>query len=302
MENVDVMNTVKPNNVSTTSTFTTSILDKLREILIDKAPTILEAAAIIVVSVFLALFIRQLMRKNLKMRIPGHVYKPLETAIFYLIVILGVVIALSPFGISLSGLILAGGFAGIVIGFAAQQSLSNLMSGIFLLVEQPLRIGDPIQVADVSGVVHDISFLSTRIRTWDGQIVRIPNNTVFNEVITNYIRTKARRVDIKIGVHYKSDLDKAINVIKELLDNHPYCLANPAPEVFVEEYSDSAIVLRARCWAPPPVWFTTKIEIQTKLKKVLDEAGVVIPYPQLDLHLVSSTADISVKIQDRKEK
>ncbi len=302
MENVDVVNTVKPNNVSTTSSFTTSILDKLREIFIDKAPTILEAAAIIVVSVFLALFIRQLMRKNLKMRIPGHVYKPLETAIFYLIVILGVVIALSPFGISLSGLILAGGFAGIVIGFAAQQSLSNLMSGIFLLVEQPLRIGDPIQVADVSGVVHDISFLSTRIRTWDGQIVRIPNNTVFNEVITNYIRTKARRVDIKIGVHYKSDLDKAINVIKELLDNHPYCLANPAPEVFVEEYSDSAIVLRARCWAPPPVWFTTKIEIQTKLKKVLDEAGVVIPYPQLDLHLVSSTADISVKIQDRKEK
>lgn len=260
----------------------------------------LVALAILVATILIALFIRQVMRRSLQHKLPSYVYKPLENIAFYGIIVTGVVAALAPLGVSLSGLLVAGGFAGLVVGLASQQAVSNLVSGIFLLIEQPLRIGDPVTVKDVSGVVVDINILSTRVRTWDGYIVRIPNSTVFNELITNYQRTRARRVEISIGISYGSDLDKAMSVIRELMDEHPYCLVNPAPEVFVSNYADSAIVITARCWAPPQVWFSTKVQLQTSLKKRLDEAGVEIPFPQLDLH-VKDLVPLSVRLEGATE-
>jgi len=255
------------------------------------------AAAVIIASVLAALIVRQFMRRSLQPRLPTYVYKPMENMVFYGILLLGIVSALSPFGISLSGLLVAGGFAGLVVGLASQQTVSNLISGIFLLVEQPLRIGDPVTVENVSGIVVDISILSTRVRTWDGYIVRIPNSTVFNALITNYQRTRARRVELKIGIHYRSDLDKAIQVLRAMMEEHPYCLINPAPEVFVSDYSNSAIVLTARCWAPPQVWFKTKVELQTMVKKRLEEAGIEIPFLQLDLHIKDS-APLPIRIEE----
>lgn len=246
----------------------------------------LKAAIIFAVGLFIAVLVRNIMRRSLSPRLPPHVYKPLETVVYYSLLILAGMGALSPFGISLTSLIIAGGFAGIVIGLATQSTLSNLVSGIMLLVEQPLRIGDPVSVSGYSGVVAGINVFSTQIRTWDGPIVRIPNNEVFNTIITNYSRMKARRVEFKIGIHYDSDLQKAIHAIRKLMEDHPLCLVNPGPEVFVEDYGDNAILLKMRCWAPTQAWFATKVDLQTKLKTALDEAGIKIPYPQLDVHFV----------------
>ncbi|NOZ89009.1 MAG: mechanosensitive ion channel family protein [Crenarchaeota archaeon] len=253
-----------------------------------EASKVLQAAAILAVGVAAALLVRSLMRRSLQQRLPTHIYKPLENMVFFSLLLVAGVTALTPFGVSPSGLLLAGGFAGIVVGFASQQTVSNLISGVFLLVEQPLRVGDPVTIKGVSGVVVDISILSTRIRTWDGYIVRIPNSVVFNEAITNYVRTRARRVEISVGISYGSSIDKAIEAVKRLMEEHPFCLVNPAPEAFVEEYGDSAVVLKARCWAPPQVWFRTKTELQTRLKTTLEQAGVEIPFPQLDLHIRDS--------------
>lgn len=243
------------------------------------------AIAVLVASVLFALLTRRLMRRSLKGRLPEYMYKPIENIVFYSIIFAGVVAALYPLGINLSGLIVAGGIAGIVIGFASQQAVSNLISGMFLLMEQPLRIGDPVSLEGVEGVVSDINVFSTKVRTWDGTIVRIPNSTVFTSIITNYYRTRARRVEIRIGLSYDTDIEKALEVLHRLMDEHPFCLVNPAPEVFVQDYGDSAIVFTMRCWAPPPVWFRTKVELQTRLKEELDKAGIEIPFPQLDLHV-----------------
>jgi small-conductance mechanosensitive channel len=258
---------------------------------------ILSAAAIIVVGVLFAYFVRALMRRSLAPRMPPHAYKPLENLVFYSLLATAGVLALYPLGLNLSSLIVAGGLTGIVVGFAAQSALGNLISGLFLLVEQPLRVGDPVSVAGVSGVVANISFLSTTIRTWDGTLVRIPNNTVFNEQVVNYYRTRARRVEFTIGIHYDSSIEKAVEAIRRLMEDHPYCLVNPQPEVFVEEYADSSINLRVRCWAPPQVWFATKVDLITRLKSVLDEAGVAIPYPQLDLHIASAESPVRVRLE-----
>ncbi|MCE4619507.1 MAG: mechanosensitive ion channel family protein [Desulfurococcales archaeon] len=246
---------------------------------------IMVSIVILIAGVLFALFIRALMRRSLGQRLPPHVYKPFEAIVYYSLVITAVIGALYPFGISLTSLIIAGGFAGIVVGLATQSTLSNLVSGLMLLIEQPLRIGDPVTVKNYSGIVAGMNVFSTLIRTWEGPIVRIPNNDVFNTVIVNYSRMKARRVEFTIGVHYDTDIEYASKVIKELMAEHPLCLVNPAPEVFVEDYSDSAVKLRMRCWAPTQAWFATKVDIQTKLKKHLDEANIVIPYPQLDLHV-----------------
>lgn len=250
-----------------------------------KLTSIAIAAVILVASILFALLVRRLMRRSLRGKLPEYVYKPLENITFYTIVFTGIVAALVPLGVNLSGLIVAGGIAGIVIGFASQQAVSNLISGLFLLIEQPLRIGDPVALEGVEGIVSDINVFSTKVRTWDGTIVRIPNSTVFSTVITNFYRTRARRVEIRIGLSYGTDIEKAISVLRRIMDEHPFCLVNPAPEVFVQEYGDSSIVFTMRCWAPPQVWFRTKIELQTVLKQELDKAGIEIPFPQLDLHV-----------------
>ncbi len=263
-----------------------------------EAGAIITAIVIFAVGVFIAYLVRGVMRRSLQYRLPVHVYKPLEALVFYSLLFLTGVSALYPFGVNLSGLLVAGGFAGIVVGLAAQSTLSNLVSGLMLLVEQPLRVGEPVSVAGVSGVVVGISVFSTRIRTWDGPVVRIPNNDVFNSIITNYVKMKARRIEFVIGVHYNTDIDYAIDVIKNFVSEHPLCLVNPGPEAFVDNYGDSSVNIKIRCWAPPQAWFATKVELQTKIKRVLEEAGIEIPYPQLDLHLVSQKDSLRVRLEE----
>ncbi len=275
----------------------TAIVDQIAKAFTERVESVIIAAALLAIGVFIAYFIRSLMRRSLRPRMPQHVYKPIETLTFYSLLFLAGVTALYPLGINLSALLVAGGFAGIVVGLAAQSTLSNLVSGVMLLIEQPLRVGDPVTVAGVSGVVVNISVFSTLIRTWDGPIVRIPNNDVFNSIITNYIRMRARRVEITIGVHYKTDIQKAVEVLKEFVSEHPMCLVNPAPEAFVEEYADSSVNIKLRCWAPPQAWFATKVDLQTRLKKVLEEAGIEIPFPQLDLHLVDQREPVRIRFE-----
>lgn len=256
---------------------------------------VLATFAILVATVIVAVALRSIMRRSLRPRLPAHVYRLVENGVFYTVVIIGVLSILGIYGVSVSGLLVAGGFAGLVVGLASQQAVSNLVSGLFLLAEQPLRVGDPVSVADVGGVVVDINILSTRIRTWDGYIVRIPNSKVFESMIVNYQRTRARRVEFSIGISYDSDLNRAIEAIKQMIDEHPFCLVNPGAQIFVDEYADSAVVLKVRCWAPPEVWFDTKVELQTRIKEVLERAGITIPFPQLDLHIRdSSTIPVSL--------
>jgi len=275
-----------------------TMLDAIIATARNNVETVLVAAAILTIGIFFAYLVRAVLRRSLSQRLPPHVYRPLETLIFYTLLFLAGVSALYPFGVNLSALLVAGGFAGLVVGLAAQNTLSNLVSGLMLLIEQPLRVGDPVSVAGVSGVVVNINVFSTLIRTWDGPIVRIPNNEVFNSIITNFVRMKARRVEFTVGVHYNTDISKAVEVLKDFVSQHPMCLVNPAPEAFVEEYADSSVNVRVRCWTPPQAWFATKVDLQTRVKKVLEEAGIEIPFPQLDLHLVSQREALRIRFED----
>lgn len=201
---------------------------------------------------------------------------------YYLIVTLAFFLALNIAGFTgrLTTLLAAAGITGIILGFASQTVVANFISGIFMYFDKPLKIGDPVEVAGYSGVVHDIRILSTRIRTWDGLLVRIPNEKLFNSEIKNLQKYPARRVDITVGIAYKEDAEKAIEVIKKTLDEMPYVLAEPEPMVFVDNLGDSSVNIAVRAWAPSEKWFDVRWQIVQKVKKALDDAGIEIPFPQ----------------------
>ena len=201
---------------------------------------------------------------------------------YYLLVTLAFFIALNIAGFTgrLTTLLAAAGITGIVLGFASQTVVSNFISGIFMYFDKPLKIGDPVEVAGYSGIVHDIKILSTRIRTWDGLLVRIPNEKLFNSDIKNLQKYPARRVDVVIGIAYKEDAQRVIDVIKGVLDEMPYVLVEPEPAVFVNNLGDNSVNIAVRAWAPSEKWFNVRTQIVQKIKEALDREGIEIPFPQ----------------------
>ncbi|NJE11245.1 mechanosensitive ion channel family protein [Thermococcus sp. MAR1] len=201
---------------------------------------------------------------------------------YYVFITIAFFMALSFAGVStqLSALLAAAGITGIVLGFSAQTVVSNFVSGVFMYFDKPLQIGDAVKVEDISGVVEDIRILSTRIRAWDGTLIRIPNERLFNSNIVNFMRYPVRRVDLEVGIAYAADAERAVEIIKRVLDDIPLVLVEPEPLAYVDRLDDSAVVIAIRAWAPSEKWFDVRIRIIHDVKKALDEAGIEIPFPQ----------------------
>ncbi|QDA30879.1 mechanosensitive ion channel family protein [Thermococcus indicus] len=201
---------------------------------------------------------------------------------YYLFITIAFFMALSFAGVSteLSALLAAAGITGIVLGFSAQTVVSNFISGVFMYFDKPLLIGDQVKIGELEGVVEDIRILSTRIRAWDGTLIRIPNEKLFNSNIVNFMRYPVRRVDVNIGIAYAADAERAVEVIKRVLDEIPLVLVEPEPLVYVDRLDDSSVVVAIRAWAPSEKWFEVRTRIIHNVKRALDEAGIEIPFPQ----------------------
>ncbi len=238
------------------------------------------SALIIASAIVIAKIIAVNLRRYLQEKIEKTKLDIFIKIIYYSIITVAVVVTLPIVGINLSGLLVAGGITGIIIGFASQKIVGNLISGIFLMLERPVKIGQQINVDGVSGYVEDIKMLSTTIRTYDGIFVRIPNEKVFTTSITNYVAHVARRFEYTIGIRYSDDAEKAIEVIKSVIEEHPFALKNPAPQVFVDNLGDSSVNILVKIWAPVTEWYGVKTELLWKIKKTLEEKGIEIPFPQ----------------------
>ncbi len=239
---------------------------------------------VVVLSVVIASILRAYVRRTLKEKVAEYRLSVLEKIVYYSIILLGISFVLPRFGINLTGLLVAGGFLGLVVGFASQSVVANLISGIFLIFERPVKIGDQIEMGDTAGVVHDIRILSTIVRTYDGTYVRIPNETVFSSEITNVVANPARRFSYTIGISYTDDAEKAIRTIKEVLDAHPFVLKTPPPNVFVDSLSSSSVDIIVRAWVPSVVWYEVKTSLLQTLKVALEKEGITIPFPQRVVH------------------
>jgi len=214
--------------------------------IVNRGPDWLVALMVIVIAYLLAKLIGRLVQKAVgRTSTQGHVDILIGRGVAALIIVLGVMLALSEIGMSLSAALATLGLASVGIGFALQDILSNLFAGVILLVQHPFTIGDQIRVGEQEGFVENVRVRDTMILTYDGERVFIPNRTVFSTPIINYSSTPSLRNDIRVGLKYAADIARARNIASQVMDSVPGVLPQPEPVVLVEsEEEHVSLVLR----------------------------------------------------------
>ncbi|MCC5845299.1 MAG: mechanosensitive ion channel family protein [Verrucomicrobia bacterium] len=207
-----------------------------------------------------------------------------------------VLTALDRLEVPLSTILGAAGIASVAIGFAAQTSLSNLISGIFLIWEKPFGVEDVIKSGDTTGVVVAIDLLSTKIRTFDNMLVRIPNETLIKTQTTNITRFQIRRFDINLGVAYKEDIGKVIKILKEIADKNPNCLDEPEPLIVFKGFGDSALEFLFGVWFARADFLKLRNSIQREIKERFDAEGIEIPFPHRSLYAGEASKPFPIRL------
>ncbi len=250
-------------------------------------------AIIMVAGVVVARIIGTLFKRYFAANLPGNVATNLHKLIYYGIIIVTLLAVITSQGIDLSGLMVAGGIFGIVIGFAAQSVVSNLFSGIFLMFDRPAKTGDLIEIpqSNTYGRLMDITIFSTRIKLFDGSIMRVPNEKIFTSEIRNVSGSEVRRLEVTLGIAYKEDIDHAIAVIKKAVSRLPYVLREPKPEVWTEQLADSGVNLKVLTWIPRDEWDNVGPILLKEIKKDIDDAGIEIPFPQRVVHYANNQGE-----------
>ncbi|MEJ2634215.1 MAG: mechanosensitive ion channel family protein, partial [Calditrichia bacterium] len=195
----------------------------------------------------------------------------------------------SEMGFQITHLLGAAGILGIAIGFASQTSVSNVISGLFLIAEKPFEINDVIVVGDTTGQVLSIDMLSIKLRTFDNKFVRIPNETIVKSQVTNITRFPIRRMDLDIGIAYKEDVARVRKVLLEIARENPLCLNEPEPMVIFSGFGNSSVDLTFLIWAAKSDWIKVKNSIMEEVKRRFDEEKIEIPFPHLSLYSGTAT-------------
>jgi small-conductance mechanosensitive channel len=242
-----------------------------------------------------AKLLRRSLRKHLSAQGAMLLYQAVNTGGG---VLLGLSV-LSEMGFSLSTLLGAAGIAGVAIGFASQTSLSNLISGIFLIWERPFEVDDVVRIGGTSGVVVTIDLLSTKIRTFDNTLVRFPNETLIKSELVNITRFQIRRLDLQIGVAYKEDLSRVLQVLREVAEANPHCLDEPEPLMMIQGFGDSAINILFGVWFAKADLLALRNSILMDVHRRFREESIEIPFPHLTLYTGSNTEAFPLKFRPR---
>ena len=203
---------------------------------------------------------------------------------------------LTELGLKLTAFLGAAGIAGIALGFAAQTSLSNLISGVFLILEAPFQIGDWIRLDQYTGIVHAIDLLSIRVRTFDNTLIRIPNEMVIKTPVTTVTAFPIRRMDITIRVAFKEDIPTVVKLLREAAAETPDCLDEPEPFVLFREFSDSAMEFLFGVWFLKDDFIAVRNAILPTIKRKFDENGIEIPIPHRSLYAGRATEPFPIRI------
>lgn len=203
---------------------------------------------------------------------------------------------LNQLGFSLAPLLGAAGIVGVALGFASQTSVSNVISGIFLIAERPFQVGDLITIGDVTGTVLSVDVLSVKIRAFDNRYIRIPNETIIKSQVTNITRFPIRRIDILVSVAYKEDIRRVREVLLDVAHTHPLCLIEPAPLVIFNGFGSSSIDLLFAVWCDRNDFLTLKTTIQEQVKERFEAEGIEIPFPHLSLYSGLATEPLPIRL------
>ncbi len=183
----------------------------------------------------------------------------------------------------------AAGVLGIVLGVASQASIGNIVSGLFLISEKPFEIGDLIRVGDKFGSVYSIDLLSIKIKTMDNQLIRVPNQTIISTEVTNVTKFQIRRMDIEVGVAYKEDLKKVIEILKSIAKENPLCLDEPEPVVLTKVFNTSSIDFLFGVWFEKSNYLKVRNSVFQQITERFREENIEIPFPHLSLYTGEDT-------------
>lgn len=267
--------------VEQTTSFFSGIIHKIQ----DAIPTLLVAVVVFFIGVLLAKLLQKMIKRGMRRSNIDETaigfFQSLIRVILYTVLI---VICLSILNVPMSSIVAVIGAAGLAIGLALQNSLSNLAGGFIILFSKPFKAGDFIETSGVSGTVESVGILYTRIITVDNKTIYIPNGTVSGSVISNYTEKKLRRLDLEFSISYASDFDKARSLILQAIQAEEIALKEPAPLVRMGRQDDSAVVVFTYVWVDSSNYWELRYTLLENVKKQFDANGISIPFPQVDVH------------------
>jgi small conductance mechanosensitive channel len=261
-------------------------LDSIPQLLSTYGLKVLTAVLIVLVGNWVAKAIRKGVRRGMESRkLDGTIINFTCSVTYALLMAFIVVAALSQIGVQTSSIVAILGASALAVGLALQGSLSNLAAGVLLMVTRPFKAGDYVEAGGQAGVVQAISLLNSTLKSIDNKKVIVPNSSIISASIINYTAEQVRRVDLKVGVSYKSDLRKVRQVLMDEITKNEKVLKDPAPMVGVLEMADSSVNLVVRPWVRTADYWDVYFALTENIKLRLDAEGIGIPFPQTDVHL-----------------
>jgi small-conductance mechanosensitive channel len=231
-------------------------------------------------------------------RISRHHQVMMRRLVFYLVFLIFAMAALREAGFSLQVVLGAAGILTVALGFASQTSASNIISGLFLVMEKPFEIGDVIEADATIGEVVAIDLLSVKLRTPDNLYVRIPNETLIKTRVINRSRFPIRRIDLMIGIAYAEDVERVKELLLSLAEANAVCLEEPKPFVLVTGFGASSVDLQFSFWVVKEEFLEGRGTMMIAVKKALDEAGIEIPFPHTSVYAGSHSAPFRIQLVD----
>ena len=209
----------------------------------------------------------------------------LKNIIYWALMAAVIVAAAGQLGINTASFLTIIGAAGLAVGLALKDSLANFASGVLLILFRPFKVGDAVEVAGVSGVVQEITIVTTVLHTFDNQLVIIPNSKISNDTIKNINANSTRRIDLTVGISYDDDIKTAHQLLETIVQEDQRILPEPAATIAVAELGDSSVNFVVRPWVNTQDYWSVRFDLIKAIKLRCDEAGISIPYPQRDVHL-----------------
>lgn len=251
---------------------------------------------ILVIGLPLAAFVARMIYRVTAVRVSVQAGLIISRIIRWLLFAVVVATFLKQFGVDLGAALGAAGIMGIAVGFAAQTSLSNVISGFFLLGERPFVVGDLIEVDGITGIVDSIGMISATVRTLDNRSVRIPNETLVKSTVTNITKNPIRRYDLEVGVSYSEDIGDVIRVLRETAEANIHCLDEPSPLVLFVGYGDSSINFMLGVWMVKQDYLLVRNSIAQQVQQAFNREGIEIPFPHQVLAGGKASAPIEIRI------
>lgn len=262
--------------------FFENMLDKLS----DYSGSIILAVIVLIAGLIIIKLCQKIAEKALnRTKLDPSIHKFILSVLRIVLYVVLLVIILSCLKVPTAPLVTVLGAMGAAIALALQGSLSNVAAGFLILMNQPFKRGDFVDTNGYSGIVDAIDITCTTLQTVDNRTVILPNSSVLGSAIVNNTSETIRRIDVSFGIAYSADIQKAKDVILKVCADNQFVLDKPETFVGVGEHADSAVMLDLRAWVETPNYLSTKYELQEQVKLAFDEAGIEIPFPQVDVHM-----------------